>query len=238
VSNIVFQKIFDTLYWEGSTGTATRGFHPQVWVRMCLFQQSAGRVLEWTEAMGEPNDLIDSEDRDENGRFVIGHRQLAPSRAGKPNKITKALRERVLDGFNDPNDPNGDGITTFVTELKRDFPPAAAGLLARIMPPHAEETPTIEYTRDILIVSVPSGLFFTKEAAADDYKFEMVDTADGPQLTDKCASEVFLTEAEASRQFTEDHAADQAEIDKLNQLTGSKPMLKVIKNGDDPDQAA
>jgi hypothetical protein len=38
------------------------------------------------------------------------------------------LREQVLDGFE--NDVPG-----FVKELKRELPPAAAGLLAKLMPP-------------------------------------------------------------------------------------------------------
>ena len=63
---------------------------------------------------------------------------MSPS-GGKPvgaaNKITQSLREQVLAGFSD--------IPAFVKELKRDYPPAAAGLLARLIPPAetAEDTP-------------------------------------------------------------------------------------------------
>ena len=80
----------------------------------------------------DPEDRDEPRDRDELGRFAPGHRQLAPPRTGKPNKITQSIRERVLNGFND--DPRGDGVSEFVKELKRDHPPAASVLLGKMMP--------------------------------------------------------------------------------------------------------
>jgi hypothetical protein len=56
-----------------------------------------------------------------------GTSQAAAGRKGALGVITRSLREQVLDGFE--NDVPG-----FVRELKKDHPPAAAGLLARLMP--------------------------------------------------------------------------------------------------------
>ena len=49
---------------------------------------------------------------------------------GAVNKITRSLREQVLDGFEKKG-----GVTTFVQNLAERFPPAAAGLLSKILPP-------------------------------------------------------------------------------------------------------
>jgi hypothetical protein len=42
--------------------------------------------------------------------------------------------ERVLTGFDDPDDNDIDGIVEFVRKLKLVHPAAAAGLLSRLMP--------------------------------------------------------------------------------------------------------
>jgi hypothetical protein len=61
-------------------------------------------------------------DRDSGGRFVKGHKKSSPGRpVDAVNKLTRSLREQVLDGIGD--------IPTFIGELKRDSLPACAGLL-------------------------------------------------------------------------------------------------------------
>ena len=70
-------------------------------------------------------------DRDAKGRFAVGHKPLP--NVGRPlgalNKLSKSVRERVIEGFDDPN-ARDDGIADFVRDLKATHPPAAAGLLA------------------------------------------------------------------------------------------------------------
>jgi hypothetical protein len=67
-------------------------------------------------------------DRDSGGRFVKGHKKSSPGRpVGAVNKLTRSLREQVLDGIGD--------IPTFIGELKRDSLPACAGLPAKLLPP-------------------------------------------------------------------------------------------------------
>ena len=76
-----------------------------------------------------PTERLALADRNPKGQFVKGHKKSSPGRpVGVLNKITRSLREQVLDGFE--NDVPG-----FVKELKRDFPPAAAALLSKLMPP-------------------------------------------------------------------------------------------------------
>jgi hypothetical protein len=67
-------------------------------------------------------------DRDPQGRFVKGHKKSSPGRpVGVVNKISRSLRELVLDGFD--NDVPG-----FVRGLKVEMPGAAAALLSKLMP--------------------------------------------------------------------------------------------------------
>jgi hypothetical protein len=67
-------------------------------------------------------------DRDPKGKFLKGHKKSSPGRPkGAINVITRSLREQVLDGLGD--------IPKLVTNLAAEYPPAAAGLLARLMPP-------------------------------------------------------------------------------------------------------
>ena len=78
----------------------------------------------------------ESLERGPDGRYLKGHPPSGGRPVGAANKITQSLREQVLEGLSD--------IPAFVKELKRDYyPPAAAGLLARLMPPaeNAENTP-------------------------------------------------------------------------------------------------
>jgi hypothetical protein len=71
-------------------------------------------------------------ERDASGRFLKGHVGLKGG--GRPlgvaNKFTQSLRDEVRAGLGD--------VTTFVKELKQHSPAAAAGLLARLMPPEGE----------------------------------------------------------------------------------------------------
>jgi hypothetical protein len=105
-------------------------------------------------------------ERGPDGRFPSGNKESRGRGRprGSPNRITKSIRERVLAGFNNPDDPSGDGITAFVNELKKDYPPAAAGLLARMLPSGDSETPTgtggVAVLQPVLI---PKECFLTKE---------------------------------------------------------------------------
>ena len=89
------------------------------------------------------------------GKFVKGHKKHPA--AGRPpnavNVITKTLREKVLDGFGD--------VTEFVSELKTAYPPAAAGLLARMMPPGDADENNGGAVVNVSIVSIPPSHFLS-----------------------------------------------------------------------------
>ena len=108
-------------------------------------------------------------DRGPDGRFLKGH---APSSPGRPvgvvNKITRSLRENILDGFG-----KEDGVTSFVRDLKRDCPGAAAALLARLLPPADEKPEGAGGTVIVNILPIASGNFFVD---------------DPPQLVDETAA--------------------------------------------------
>jgi hypothetical protein len=65
-------------------------------------------------------------ERDPRGRFVKGHKPSGGRPKGALGVITRSLREQVLEGLGD--------IPKFVTDLAAEYPPAAAGLLAKLMP--------------------------------------------------------------------------------------------------------
>ena len=109
-------------------------------------------------------------ERGPDGRFLKGHVGCSPGRpVGAVNKITRSLREKILDGFG----KDDDGITNFVRDLKRDYPPAAAGLLARMLPPADEKPEGAGGTVIINIQPIARGSFFV---------------GDPPQLVDETAA--------------------------------------------------
>ena len=70
--------------------------------------------------------------------------------------MSRSVRERVLEGFDDPN-AREDGISDFVRDLKATHPPAAAGLLARMMPSgDAEDGSGCGIIGDVIIQSIPN----------------------------------------------------------------------------------
>jgi hypothetical protein len=96
-------------------------------------------------------------ERGPDGRFLKGHTPIpgAHRPPGALNLVTRSLRERILDGFG-----KEDGVTQFVRDLKRDYPPAAAGLLARMLPP-ADEKPEGSggVVTEVNILSIPYGAY-------------------------------------------------------------------------------
>jgi hypothetical protein len=108
-------------------------------------------------------------DRGPDGRFLKGHATSSPGRpVGVVNKITRSLREKILDGFG-----KEDGVTSFVRDLKRDSPGAAAALLARLLPPADEKPEGAGGTVIVNILPIASGNFFV---------------GDPPQLVDETAA--------------------------------------------------
>jgi hypothetical protein len=97
-------------------------------------------------------------ERGPNGRFLKGHTPIpgAHRPPGALNLVTRSLREKILDGFG----KDDDGITSFVRDLKRDYPPAAAGLLARMLPPADEKPEGAGGTVIINIQPIARGSFF------------------------------------------------------------------------------
>ena len=121
-----------------------------------------------------------AEGRDELGRFV---KLPGPGRPpGALNVVTKTLREKVLAGFDDPDNVTGsDGVTDFVRELRKTYPAAAAGLLARMLPPSETEPPADYVPMAVNIVEVPSGTFIPLEQArAQIRQLENLDDHDLP----------------------------------------------------------
>ena len=74
------------------------------------------------------------------------------------------MRERVISGFDDPK-AKDDGITDFVKELKVTHPPAAAGLLGKLIPPADEAEPSGMIIGEVNILSIPRGTFLAAEQA-------------------------------------------------------------------------
>ena len=109
-------------------------------------------------------------ERGPNGRFLKGHTPIpgAHRPKGALNLVTRSLREKILDGFG-----KEDGVTQFVRDLKRDYPPAAAGLLARMLPPADEKPEGAGGTVIINIQPIARGSFFV---------------GDPPQLVDETAA--------------------------------------------------
>jgi hypothetical protein len=110
-------------------------------------------------------------ERGPDGRFLKGHTPIpgAHRPPGALNLVTRSLREKILDGFG----KDDDGITSFVRDLKRDYPPAAAGLLARMLPPADEKPEGAGGTVIINIQPIARGSFFV---------------GDPPQLVDETAA--------------------------------------------------
>ena len=110
-------------------------------------------------------------ERGPDGRFLKGHTPIpgAHRPKGALNLVTRSLREKILDGFG----KDDDGITSFVRDLKRDYPPAAAGLLARMLPPADEKPEGAGGTVIVNILPIASGNFFV---------------GDPPQLVDETAA--------------------------------------------------
>ena len=92
-------------------------------------------------------------DRDAKGHWLKGHARSSPGRPkGALNVVTKSLRESVLEGLGD--------VPAFVKTLKADYPPAAAGLLAKLMPPSdAEDAAQGGGVTVINILPIRSGTF-------------------------------------------------------------------------------
>ena len=86
-------------------------------------------------------------------RFLKGHKKSSPGRPlGAINRITKSLREQVLDGIGD--------IPTFIRELKQDSLPACAGLLSKLIPPQPEEAdPEVGRVISVTIGPIRSGTY-------------------------------------------------------------------------------
>jgi hypothetical protein len=96
-----------------------------------------------------------------NGRFAKGHEPIpgAHRPKGALNVITKSLREQAIEDLGD--------IAEFVRELKQSNPAAAAGLLARLMPPgDVPESEGGHRVTQIDVVSIPTGKYLSHEEAA------------------------------------------------------------------------
>jgi hypothetical protein len=94
--------------------------------------------------------MQDDDDRDlVTGLFVKGHSKKGGRAPGVPNKITKCIREQVVDGLGN--------VPKFVKELKQSHPPAAATLLAKMIPSgDAELMGAGGIIGDINIISIPN----------------------------------------------------------------------------------
>src|SRR3954467_491480 len=101
-------------------------------------------------AMAEREDddsaVITSVVRGLDGRFLKGHPCLGSRPPGAANKLGRSLRERVLLGIGD--------VEKFVEHLCLTQPGAAAGLLAKLLPPEPEPESGTGGTGGTVIVNV------------------------------------------------------------------------------------
>ena len=169
-----------------------------------------------------------AEGRDQKGRFAKGHAKLKGS--GRPEGavtvITKTLRERIIDGFEEDG-----GVVNFVKELKKEFPPAAAGLLARMIPPAPEENAAGDglCVNTIVPVVIPTGCFLTAEQAAFLARIEPLDDAANFDAN-KFLADFAAVSPEAPVIDLEVAAPEPPSLQ-----SHSPPMLRVIEaDADDP----
>ena len=103
--------------------------------------------------MSEPSDF------DEKGRFAKGNTvaKLGGRPRGALAKLSRSVRDRVLDGIGD--------VEKFVHELKISHPPAAAGLLARLLPPGDAPDPSAGGTVVIQVLPIARGNFCPRRIA-------------------------------------------------------------------------
>jgi hypothetical protein len=99
------------------------------------------------------NERLALADRDEKGRFLPGHKKSSAGRpVGVVNKISRSLRDQVLEGLGD--------VPEFIRDLKREVPGAAAALLSKLIPPPTDDADLVAgATVNFVIGPVTSGTF-------------------------------------------------------------------------------
>ena len=150
------------------------------------------------------------EGRDARGQLANGHAPIPGGHRpkGAVNIITRSLREKVMDGFGEE-----DGVTEFVKELKKEYPPAAAGLLARMMPPaEAGDASTGVFVTQINKVIIPRGMWLTAEQAR-----ELANTDEERGEYDRLI----------------EHQRHQHQLPSSPPVSSSPPALRVIENSDE-----
>ena len=159
-------------------------------------------------------------ERGPDGRFLKGHTPIpgAHRPPGALNLVTRSLREKILDGFG----KDDDGIMSFVRDLKRDYPPAAAALLARMLPPVEEKPEAAGGTVIINIQPIAHGNFFV---------------GDPPQLVDKTAANQ-IAGTDAAVLMLEHQSTEEANAAPIQILEPEpKPQVDAAPIVEEPDDA-
>ena len=167
----------------------------------------------------------------------MDRRRDAPAaRRDRRTSFPRASAPRWIEGFNDPNDETGNGIVDFVRELKKEYPPAAAGLLARILATVNTEDGGCSGSNVVVnICSIPSGKFLTdapvalqKEAKLHlvaDNVFELDEDGelivDADNVVDLRPAPV----ADAADTFDVDHIENDADGDKDGAFSSGRGTL-------------
>lgn len=124
---------------------------------------------------------INPPDRDKNGRFARGHRQLGHRRKGVPNQLPHDVKLLIHNAMTNLGaDGNGkDGEAGFVERIGRDSPEVLfAGALKTMRPGDEATTSEGLCVTTVVPVVIPRGCFLTAEQAAMLARIEPLDDAD------------------------------------------------------------
>jgi hypothetical protein len=104
--------------------------------------------------------------RDNNGRFVHGHRKLSKRTVGVANKLTRDIKQGMMQSAieHGRNGRGLDGLPGFCAWLLANDLKSWCSIFARMVPLdlHAEVS---HHNFQVNVVSIPRGRFFTKDEA-------------------------------------------------------------------------
>lgn len=101
--------------------------------------------------------------RDQKGRFAVGRSKTGGRQLGVLNKFSKSIKERVAEGFDDP-ESIADGIRDFVKDLKVTNKAAASVLLKELMGSSYDQSSSSGGVREVNvnILSIPHDMHFSE----------------------------------------------------------------------------
>lgn len=167
--------------------------------------------------------------RQPNGRFVKGHRRIAARVKGIPNKISRDLREGILDAaISHGADGNGKGgLSGCCDWLLRNHTKAFVPLLVRLLPLQVSGQVNHQTKLNVQIVSVPRGMFYNRAG-------ELVPRGDPSLVIEHIADEV----AARNHDEVENPTAMDAPPPPRDDAGTPVMQLRAVSDDDGGDSAA